>query len=82
MARTWPGHSPGIARTWPGHRPDLARAWWGAFTDISTAVIAGLRAETVVMEAERKLFAGEADDSPVVILGRRMEDRYKERRLH
>jgi hemoglobin-like flavoprotein len=67
----------------PHHdHPDLARSWWGAFTDISTAIIAGLRAEAAVMSAERKLFAAEAEDSPVVILGRRMENRFRGNRLH
>ncbi|MAM63961.1 globin domain-containing protein [Maritimibacter sp. UBA3975] len=62
--------------------PDLARAWWGAFTDMSTPIIAGLKAEIAVMTAERKLFTGEGVESPVIVLGRRLEDHYAHNRLH
>lgn len=62
--------------------PQVAKAWWGSFTDMSTPIIAGMLAEQKMMDADKRLFRKEADESPVIRLGRRMEHTMEQRLLH
>ncbi|MEC7763203.1 MAG: globin domain-containing protein [Pseudomonadota bacterium] len=63
------------------NHPRIARAWWGAFTDMSTPIIAGMIAEQEAMKLDKRLFRKEAEESPAIVLGRRMEATM-EMRLH